>query len=110
MMHIVQNIEAKGEIGQHEQFLLLSQCFQTLSAADSSECICTLESVSKCLNLGRSVFVRRSHNVTSRCTMDVKEEIILSTETRIQCSELYLSSITKQPRFRLILKSNLNWF
>ena len=35
----------KGEIFHHEQFLLLSQCFQNSSALDASECVCRWEKV-----------------------------------------------------------------
>ena len=33
-----ENIVARGEIACFEQFLLLPQCFQKLSAADASKC------------------------------------------------------------------------
>ena len=38
---------AKGEIAHFEQFLLLSQCFQKLSAVDASECVYKWERVKK---------------------------------------------------------------
>ena len=37
LLNKVENIVAKGEIVQHEQFLLWSQCFQKLSAAEALE-------------------------------------------------------------------------
>ena len=36
----VENIEANEEIAHHEQFLLLQQGFQNLSAAKASESVC----------------------------------------------------------------------
>ena len=36
-MKKVKNIMAKGKIASFEQFLLLSRCFQKLSAADASK-------------------------------------------------------------------------
>ena len=36
LLNRVDNIVAKGEISHVEQFLLLPQCFQKLSAADAS--------------------------------------------------------------------------
>ena len=36
---------AKGEIAHSEQFLLLRQCFQKLSAAEGSESVCMREMV-----------------------------------------------------------------
>ena len=36
-MNTVENIEAKGEIAQKEQFLPLPKCFQKSSAAEASE-------------------------------------------------------------------------
>ena len=36
-MQEIENILAKGEIAHHEQFHLLSQCFQKSSAAEASE-------------------------------------------------------------------------
>ena len=41
----VENIVAKGEISHFEQFLLLSQIFQKLSAAEASESVYMLASV-----------------------------------------------------------------
>ena len=35
----------KTEIAYHEQFLLLVQCFQKLSYANASECVCKWERV-----------------------------------------------------------------
>ena len=35
----VENIVEKGEIARYEQFLLLAQCFQTLSVVDASKCV-----------------------------------------------------------------------
>ena len=45
LLNNVENAVAKVEIARFEQFLLLSQCFQKLSAADASECIYKWESV-----------------------------------------------------------------
>ena len=41
----IENIVAKGEIGNFEQFLLLTQCFQKSSAAEASETIYMWERV-----------------------------------------------------------------
>ena len=41
----VENIVAKGEIARFEQFLLLSQCFLKLSAAEASESVYMRERV-----------------------------------------------------------------
>ena len=38
-------VVAKGEFDHHEQYLLLQQCFQKLSAAEASESICMRERV-----------------------------------------------------------------
>ena len=43
----IENIVAQLEIAHHEQFLLLAQCFQKLSATDASKCVC--KSLSLCL-------------------------------------------------------------
>ena len=40
-----ENVVAKGEIARFEQFLLLSQCFQKLSAAVASESVYMKERV-----------------------------------------------------------------
>ena len=37
----VENIVAKGEIAHYEQVLLLAQCFQKSSAAETSKSVCT---------------------------------------------------------------------
>ena len=39
-LNIVENIVAKGEIARNEQFLLLPQRCQKLSAAEASESVC----------------------------------------------------------------------
>ena len=44
-MQEVENIVEKGGIGHHEEFLLLSQCFQKSSASETSESVCMLERV-----------------------------------------------------------------
>ena len=41
----VENIVAKGEIAHFMQFLLLSQCFQKLSASEASESVYKWERV-----------------------------------------------------------------
>ena len=48
MVHLLnraENVVANGEIAHHEQFRLLPQCFQKLSAADVSKCVCNWERV-----------------------------------------------------------------
>ena len=45
LLNIVENIVTKGEIARFEQFLLLSQCFQKLFAAEASEIVCMCERV-----------------------------------------------------------------
>ena len=40
LLHSVENVLTKVEISRFEQFLLLSRCFQTLSAAVASERVC----------------------------------------------------------------------
>ena len=39
-MYRVETIVTKGEIAHDEQFFLLSQCFQKLSAAEAFESVC----------------------------------------------------------------------
>ena len=38
-MSTVENILAKGEIARFEEFLILSHCFQILSADEVSKCV-----------------------------------------------------------------------
>ena len=45
LLNKVENIVAKVEIAHHEQFLLLSQCFQNMSAAKAPESVCMWERV-----------------------------------------------------------------
>ena len=40
MLNKVENIVAKGEIADHEQFHLWPQCFQNSFAANASKCVC----------------------------------------------------------------------
>ena len=44
-MNRLENILIKGEISNPQQFLILPQCFQNLSAADMSKGVCWLERV-----------------------------------------------------------------
>ena len=39
-MNSVEDIVARGEIAHHEQFHPFPQCFQNLSTAETSECVC----------------------------------------------------------------------
>ena len=44
-MNIVENIVTIGEIAQHEQFLLLPQCFKKSRDPEASESVCMCERV-----------------------------------------------------------------
>ena len=45
LLNKVANIVTVGKNAHNEQFLLLSLCFQKLSAAEASESVCMLERV-----------------------------------------------------------------
>ena len=40
LLHIVENIVAKGDVARNERFLLLPQRFQNSSAVDALESVC----------------------------------------------------------------------
>ena len=117
MLEKVKNIVAKGDIAYYQQYLLLSQCFQKLSATYLSKCVCKWDRAKECLyqEIG-------SHTIEFKFYTHIITHMLLHTNTYVcpiygqlfcfSCSswiQMYIPSIWAMHLFlKMLMNTNIH--